>query len=82
MITINRVENRINVIIDTGIGWTVTFLNERDKPLDAELLRLQIVNKLSDELENIRREAYLQGWDDKRKRIAKRTWFSRTFKKY
>lgn len=55
--------------------WTKTF--QYDNDVEAALIYKLFNDSMWNKLENIRREAYQQGWADaKGKRSAKRDWFS------
>lgn len=75
MIQFKRKDNRLEVLIDTNLGvYYNLYWNCSDEQY-ALLLRDHLAEKMANKLEQIRREAYEQGWYDKRKRKPKQTWF-------
>lgn len=80
MIKIQRDKNVVKISLDTGLGIFVDFENERYRELDAILLRDKLHDRLGSILQEIRREAYCDGWKDKAsKKVPKQQYFSRHF---
>lgn len=76
MFSIERKDDKIKVTLSTSIGWSFTFTESFGSEPYAILLTQNFKDKLHSTIENIRREAYNQGWEDKQKRKPKQTWFS------
>lgn len=54
----------------------IWFKVDRGNELDAALLEARLDTLLFERMQEIRREAYLQGWKDKAAKKAKQTYFS------
>jgi hypothetical protein len=75
MLKIEREGEKINLTVDTNIGYSYTpSINCGSVPY-AILLTQHLQDKMGKELTRIRQEAYNQGWDDKTKRKPKQNWF-------
>jgi hypothetical protein len=57
-------------------GYTWTLHSEQGNDSDALMLAHNLAGNLFDQLQRIRREAYQQGWEDKKKRRPEKSWFS------
>lgn len=70
--------------VETGISVEKNVLQlvwECNDEMFARLLFDRLQQKQSALIEQIRKEEYNQGWNDKTKRRLKRDWFSSSFKK-
>lgn len=80
MLEFLREGSNIKVKVDTSINWNFTpVINCGSEPY-AILLRQNLADNLYSELTRIRREAYLDGWNDKQKRKLKKTWWTGRWK--
>lgn len=80
MFEFSRKESTINIKVDTSIGWHFnTTINCNSEPY-AVLLRQNFADKMYNELQRIRQEAYMDGWNDKQKRKPKKSWWTGTWK--
>jgi len=76
MITFSRTENQVNVKIESGIENRVFNLTiECGSIVYAELLDKHLTKMMRDKLEEIRNDAYNQGYDDKKARRPRGDWF-------
>lgn len=80
MLEFKREGSTIQVKVDTSINWHFTpVINCNSEPY-AILLSQNFRDNLYNELTRIRREAYLDGWNDKQKRKPKKSWWKGTWK--
>jgi hypothetical protein len=78
MIEFTRDEEKFKVLIESGVlnhTYHLTF-NCNSVPY-AELLRMRMQEGLRPKLEEIRKEAYLDGYKDGRAKRGKKNWFKR-----
>lgn len=76
MIQFRKLDNKVKVHISSNLGVDyVTSIGCHDDDQFAMLLRDHLQTKMYDMLEEIRRQAYNDGWNDKQKRKPKQTWF-------
>lgn len=81
MITFSTEGASLTIKIDTGIpsqssAWTITSKYGAEHEIYAKLLRDKLHQKLYDQIEAIRKNAYEAGYNDKTKRKTKKDWFS------
>jgi hypothetical protein len=80
MLSFKRNGDKIEIKVETSIGWSYTQnIQCNDEPY-AILLIENLNNKMFKELQRIREEAYLQGWNDKTKRNLKSNWWTGRWK--
>ncbi len=60
-------------------NYTSTFRYVRGNEFDAKLMADNLQKKLKSELEQVRKEAYEQGWSDAKGKRKKEDWFSGSF---
>lgn len=75
MIRISRTDNRVTVVMETGIGYEVTLNYDRHCSMDAELLKRQLLKSKEDFISAIKERSYNEGWNDKLKKRMKQKHF-------
>lgn len=75
MIRISKVNNTVNVVMGTGIGYEITLVYQRSSEMDAALLRNQLIKAKEDFICAVKEQAYNQGWEDKLKKRKKQRKF-------
>lgn len=75
MIEFKRSGTKLMIEVSTNLGAKYPMYWNCNDEQYAMLLRDHVQEKMARKLEEIRREAYEQGWSDKRKRKPKQTWF-------
>lgn len=79
MITFSRNDNKVIVKVEHGIFHGDQYFELdilQNYQYQAQLLRNALELNLSRKLEEIRKEAYEQGWKDAKAKRKKQTWFS------
>jgi hypothetical protein len=80
MLSFTRQGNKIEIKVETSIGWNYTKeIVCTDEPY-AILLSENFRNHMYKELQRIREEAYLEGWKDKTQRKPKKSWWKGIWK--
>jgi hypothetical protein len=75
MIDIKRSGSNLMIEVGTNLGVRYPLYYQCNDEQYAMLLRDHMQIKMANKLEEIRREAYEQGWNDHKKRKTKATWF-------
>jgi hypothetical protein len=80
MISFARKGTNIEIKVESSINWNWTPVIACHSEPYAILLSQNLRDHLYNELTRIRREAYLEGWNDKQKRKPKTTWWTGLWK--
>jgi hypothetical protein len=77
MITITRKDKICKVSLEDGpLDYTFYFNYECSDDVHAELLRVYFNKKITDRIEDVRKQEYERGYKDGRAKVAKASWFS------
>lgn len=77
MIEFKRDGTKVKIWTDCGVSDRSVFVTEIEcgSEIYAILLRQKFADRLASRLEQIRHEAYTQGWKDAKAKDAKKEWF-------
>lgn len=79
MINFSRKDSAVTVEVEANVGVAARFFHftmNLSNEVYAYMLRENFQTKMTKALQDIRREAYEQGWKDAKAKIARRDWFS------
>ena len=82
-INIKQKDKAVTINVDFYCGFAgiyiYEFIHHMDRPSSAGLVAEAIQRQFEDHIEEIRRQAYEEGWKYKQQRKKKRTWFGTCF---
>jgi len=76
-VKVDDAEVQLQVTFHCGYAgsYIYNFSHRMESKSSAGLVAQAVHNQFNDHIEAIRRDAYEQGWKDKRQKNRKRTWF-------